>query len=102
MAASVPFILGTICQHAPHPQRHFPHPSCHGHQLLILVPDWLHLSIRATEEELRLVEQVQLRHQCCLGQWCVARSCITLGTCLIVTHRHCDFIARHFLHIGGQ
>lgn len=67
MATSISFLVGAIRQHAPHPERHFPHPTSDGYQLLVLVPCWLHLPICPAEEEFRLVEQVQLRHECCVG-----------------------------------
>ena len=37
------------------------HPAGDGHQLLVVVRDGLHLPVFRAEEELRVVEQVQLR-----------------------------------------
>lgn len=67
MAASTSFLVGTIRQHAPHPERHLAHSTSDGYQLLVLVPCRLHIPIRPAEEEFCMVEQVQLRHECCIG-----------------------------------
>lgn len=59
--------MDTLYQHSSYYQRSGLHPTRDGHQLLVVVRGWVRLPISHSEEELRMVEQIQLRAQFGIG-----------------------------------
>ena len=72
METALSRFMDKICQHS-HPfERCGIYSSCHGNQLFVIFRGRIHISIYYKEAELRLVVEVQLRHERRIGQWCVS------------------------------
>jgi len=54
--------MGQVCEHACCAARGVVYPTRNGHQLLVLVRRRVRVPIHHSQAQLRMVEQVQLRH----------------------------------------